>query len=42
MAETEITDRQLQAFRRFVTRLPHGKDIDLVITRSGCGKRSKP
>jgi hypothetical protein len=34
MAERDISDRQLQAFRRFVERLPHGKELDLVILKA--------
>jgi hypothetical protein len=34
MADTKITDRQLSAFRRFLNRLPHGKEIDLVILKA--------
>jgi hypothetical protein len=34
MAADEITDRQIAAFRRFITRLPHGKDVDLVILKA--------
>jgi hypothetical protein len=35
MAETQpVTERQLAAFRRFIDRLPHGKDIDLVILKA--------
>jgi hypothetical protein len=34
MAAQEITDRQVQAFRAFVDRLPHGKDLDLVILKA--------
>jgi hypothetical protein len=29
-----ISDRQIKAFRRFIERLPHGKDIDLVILKA--------
>ena len=34
MPTDEITDRQIQAFKRFITRLPHGMDIDLVILKA--------
>ena len=34
MSNSEITARQLQAFKRFLTRLPHGKDVDLVILKA--------
>ena len=34
MPTDEITDRQIQAFKRFVTRLPHGMDTDLVILKA--------
>lgn len=34
MTESEITRRQLQAFKRFLERLPHGKDTDLVILKA--------
>jgi hypothetical protein len=34
MATDEITDRQIAAFKRFITRLPHGKDVDLVILKA--------
>jgi hypothetical protein len=34
MPEREITERQLHAFRRFLERLPHGKEIDLVILKA--------
>jgi hypothetical protein len=29
-----VTERQVAAFRRFVNRLPHGRDIDLVILKA--------
>jgi hypothetical protein len=34
MSESEITARHLQAFKRFLERLPHGKDADLVILKA--------
>lgn len=33
MSEPPITPRQIEAFRSFVTRLPHGQDVDLVILK---------
>jgi len=29
-----ITDRHIAAFKRFITRLPHGKDVDLIILKA--------
>lgn len=29
-----ITERQIKAFRRFISRLPHRKDVDLVILKA--------
>ena len=34
MPTSKITARQVEAFKRFITRLPHGKDIDLVILKA--------
>ena len=34
MPDRDINDRQLQAFRRFLERLPHGKELDLVILKA--------
>ena len=34
MSTSEISQRHLQAFERFVTRLPHGKGVDLVILKA--------
>ena len=34
MPDRDITDRQLKAFRRFLERLPHGKELDLVILKA--------
>jgi hypothetical protein len=34
MPHKKITDRQIEAFKRFITRLPHGKDVDLVILKA--------
>ena len=34
MADSEITVRQLEAFQRFLSLLPHGKDLDLVILKA--------
>jgi hypothetical protein len=34
MPAGDITDRQLRAFRRFLERLPHGKELDLVILKA--------
>ena len=34
MSEPEISERQLQAFKRFLERLPHGKDVDLFILKA--------
>src|ERR1700682_6792678 len=34
MADTEITDRELNAFRRFLGRLPHGKELELVVLKA--------
>ncbi len=34
MSHETITDRQIEAFKRFVLRLPHGQDVDLVILKA--------
>jgi hypothetical protein len=34
MTDIEITDRQLKAFRRFLNRLPHGKELELVVLKA--------
>lgn len=34
MVDAPTTDRQIEAFRRFVTQLPHGKDIHLLILKA--------
>jgi hypothetical protein len=34
MSEPEISKRRLQAFKRFLERLPHGKDVDLFILKA--------
>ena len=34
MPDREITERQLKAFRRFLERLPHGRELDLVILKA--------
>jgi hypothetical protein len=34
MPTQQITDRQLDAFRRFLRILPHGKDVELVILKA--------
>ena len=34
MSYETITDRQLEAFKRFILRLPHGQDVDLIILKA--------
>lgn len=34
MSTPPISERQVKAFRRFIERLPHGQDIDLVILKA--------
>jgi len=34
MPTQQITDRQLDAFRRFLRILPNGKDVELVILKA--------
>ena len=34
MSDEDITDRRLEAFDRFLKRLPHGKELDLVILKA--------
>ena len=34
MSDSEVTERQVIAFKRFLTRLPHGKDVDLLILKA--------
>ena len=34
MSDIDIPERQIQAFKRFLTRLPHGADVDLLILKA--------